>query len=430
MPVVSDYTAILAYLDDEARRWNATEDLGFPVFVSYSFYTAAELPSVGDLPYTASTVGVMSEAQKAAVRAAMSQYEAIAGIKFVETTGEAMINAHTVTGSPYGGWANYPFVSDFNSSVGDYVIDVTNGDKLSGNGIGTLLHEIGHAIGLSHTHGGNLTLSAALDSFTQTVMSYNWAPTPTSTLGPLDLQAVQHIYGTPTDMTGWTYGFESGVFKVSGAAGDDQIMGVEGSNILRGNRGNDILVGRDGDDKLYGGFGRDKLYGMDGADQLYGGRGNDLLVSSVQDNTNYHDPGFHKLDGGWGRDRLLGGDGEDLMLGGRGDDRLIGGFGDDTLRGGKGVDLLTGGSGADVFKFNPSTDGERDKIFDFVYYSDSLDFGSAALVREDFTVLAGSISTNAILKINDGEGLKFSIMFRDTETNDLNTYLDYYHDFA
>lgn len=430
MPVVSDYSAILGYLDGEERRWNATEDLGFPVFVSYSFYTAATLPALNELDYSASAVEVMSAAQKAAMRDAMAQLESVAGLTFVETTGEAMVNAHAVTGSGYGGWANYPYVSDLHSSTGDYVIDVTQGDKVSGDGIGTLLHELGHAVGLSHTHGGNLILSAGLDSRSQTVMSYNWDRLPTDTLGPLDIQALQHVYGRPADMTGWSYGFSGSVFTVKGAGGDDRIMGVEGANVLKGGRGDDLLVGRDGDDKLYGGAGDDTLLGMDGADRLFGGAGNDLLVSRVQDDINYTDPGFHKLVGGAGADILLGGDGADVMLGGRGFDELKGGYGNDVLHGGKGVDSLTGGSGSDVFKFRPATDGQRDKIEDFVYYSDTLEFSGVSLTRGDITTESRAGGAHTLLMVDDGAGGSFDILLRNTSINDVNSYLDGYHIFA
>lgn len=430
MAVVSDYTSILAYLDAEERRWNATEDLGFPVFVSYSFYDTPDLPDVGDLAYTATGVQVMSEAQKAAVRSAMTQFEAVAGITFVETTGEAMINAHTVTGSNYGGWAYYPYVNNQSSSTGDYVIDVTHGDKLYGNDIGILLHEVGHAVGLSHTHDGDLTLVSRLDNFSQTVMSYNFAATPTDDLGPLDVQALQDIYGTAANMNGWNYGFANGVFEVSASARDDRIMGVEGPNVLKGRNGDDLIVGRDGDDKLYGGNGDDTLLGMDGADELYGGKGNDLLVSRVQDDFNYADPGSHLLVGGAGDDVLLGGDGEDLMLGGGGNDRLKGGYGNDTLTGGRGSDVLFGDGGADVFSFNPATDRHRDKVRDFTYYSDTLDFDATELVRDDFTAQSSGGGAHTVLTINDGEGIDFDILFKNTVTADLNSYLDFYHDFG
>jgi serralysin len=178
---VSDHSAILAHLDAEERRWNATEDPGFPVFVSYSFHTVATLHALSDLSYPAASVEVMSEAQKAAVRVAMAQIEDVAGITFVETTGQALIDAHAVTGSSWGGWASYPYVTDLSSSMGDHVIDVTGGDKLTGNDVGTLLHELGHALGLSHTHEGHLTLEEALDTRDQTVMSYTWSSTPTDT---------------------------------------------------------------------------------------------------------------------------------------------------------------------------------------------------------------------------------------------------------
>ncbi|WP_424987535.1 hypothetical protein [Microbulbifer sp. S227A] len=430
MPVVSDYTAILAYLDAEEYRWNATEDLGFPVFVSYSFHTAANLPSLGSLPYAANAVQVMSNAQKAAIRSAMTQFEAVSGIKFVETTGDAMITAHAVVGSGYGGWAYYPYVTDFSSSSGGYVIDVTRGDKLTGNNFGILLHELGHSVGLSHTHDGGRTLVSALDNFSHTVMSYNFASTPTDDLGPLDVQALRLIYGDPIDLTGWSYGFEGDVFKLHGSVRDDAIMGVEGRNILSGGAGDDIIIGRDGDDRLYGGAGDDVLRGMEGADWLFGKDGDDRLIGSVQDNVNYSDPGIHKLFGGAGNDILLGGDGNDLMQGGAGHDRLRGGFGRDRLEGGKGNDILIGGGGMDVFIFEPGRLGGTDKIRDFVYYSDSLDFAGADLSRDDFTLKGRAGGTHTLLRVDDGADIDFDIVFRNTPVQDVRNYLDGYHDFG
>jgi Ca2+-binding RTX toxin-like protein len=231
-------------------------------------------------------------------------------------------------------------------------------------------------------------------------------------------------------MTGWACGFSAAGFEVTGAGGADRIMGVEGRNILKGMGGDDLIIGRDGDDRLYGGRGNDTLLGMDGADRLFGGKGDDLLVSRVQDDINYTDPGVHKLVGGGGADTLLGGDGADVMRGGSGWDWLEGGHGNDTLQGGKGTDILTGGSGADVFKFAPASDGQRDKVQDFLYYSDSLAFTGATLQRDDFTTESRGGGARTLLTIDDGADIHFEIMFLDTPVSDVNGYLDSYNDFA
>ena len=46
MATVSDFTAILGYLDIGTARWNAMTGVGTPVFVTYSFESAATLPGL------------------------------------------------------------------------------------------------------------------------------------------------------------------------------------------------------------------------------------------------------------------------------------------------------------------------------------------------------------------------------------------------
>lgn len=428
--VVSDHTAILAYLDNPAQRWNATEKLGVPVFVSYSFLETGELPSTGALAYAADAVTSMSEAQRSAVRSAMAQFEAVTGVTFVETDGPAMIEAHGVIGSNWGGWATYPFVTDHSSSQGTYVIDVSDGDAIWGYDVETLLHEVGHAVGLSHTHEGNLTLASHVDIRTQSIMSYEFASYPSPKLGPLDIEALQVLYGDPVAMEGWTYGFRNNAFRVRAGDGDDLVFGVEGRNVIAGGNGDDRLIGRDGDDKLMGGNGNDVLKGMSGADTLQGGRGNDRLYASVQDDLNYFDVESQKLIGGQGRDRLFGGDGADRMSGGNGKDRLDGGFGNDMLIGGKGLDKLTGGSGNDTFQFRPKSDGARDVVTDFVYYSDQIAFRGFDVEAQDIRLIEARGGSSALFKIKMDDGPAFKILFRDTDVGDMQSYLDYYHDFG
>ena len=58
----------------------------------------------------------------------------------------------------------------------------------------TLLHELGHALGLVHPHEG-ISLSNSLDKTSVTLMSYNSEGGPYSYFQPLDIQALHFIYG-------------------------------------------------------------------------------------------------------------------------------------------------------------------------------------------------------------------------------------------
>lgn len=91
--------------------------------------------------------------------------------------------------------------------------------------------------------------------------------------------------------------------------------------------------------------------------------------------------GNDTITGNDAKNRLVGNDGEDSLYGGRGDDELIGGNDDDNLRGQEGDDILDGGDGSDLMIGGGGNDifisgrGERDILmggdgFDTARYLD------------------------------------------------------------
>ena len=205
-----------------------------------------------------------------------------------------------------------------------------------------VLHELGHAMGLSHSFEGDQTLSDELDYTNYTIMSYtdpDWAYfgsggnrefTISQSYMVYDIMALQYLYGAnfdynagdtvylfdssnPTSFTIWDGGGEdildfsdfeygcdidlndgaySSLLYSSwspkdniGIAFDCYIENVVGS------RGNDTIVGNElaneingnaGDDTMYGGSGNDIFdwneYYRDGTDTMYGGTGDDTYV--------------------------------------------------------------------------------------------------------------------------------------------------------
>ncbi|WP_069301325.1 M10 family metallopeptidase C-terminal domain-containing protein [Neptunicoccus sediminis] len=341
MTVVSDYTALLQINDTASARWNAAVDLGTPVIVTYSFAEGAEIPTASDSSYPVSRTFAFTDQQRQNFRDAADVYEGAAGVVFVEVDSGGMIDISNADGSSYGGWASYPSTSAGYTSTGIFVID-SDGDYGEGTyGFQIMLHELGHAMGLKHSHDGTLTLDPALDNQHQTVMTYNNASPYTAQLGVLDLEALAHLYGAAVDHSAWSFDHDpdTNTMTIAGSSKADVLFGVAGSNVLIGGAKGDRLIGRNSDDSLYGKQGNDTLFGGNGADSLAGNGGKDALFGGTHNDV---------LNGGRGGDLLNGGSGADVLEGGQGADTLYGEAYSDSLFGGRGRDTLFGGEASDT----------------------------------------------------------------------------------
>ncbi|WP_188670333.1 M10 family metallopeptidase C-terminal domain-containing protein [Neptunicoccus cionae] len=360
MAVVSDYTALLQINDSASARWNATAELGTPIIVTYSFAEGAEIPAASESAYSVARTFAFTDQQRQNFRDAADIYERAAGVVFVEVDSGGMIDVSNADGSSYGGWASYPSASAGYTSNGIFVID-SEGDYGKGTyGFQIMLHELGHAMGLKHTHDGSLILDPSLDNQHQTVMTYNNTSPYTTQLGLLDLQALDYLYGTAVDSSAWSFDHDafSNTMTIAGSSKADVLFGVAGSNVLIGGARGDRLIGRNvedslfgnqGNDTLSGGNGADKLAGNGGKDALFGDYHNDVLNGGRGDDQLYGGAGADVLEGGQGGDTLYGEDYNDSLFGGQGSDKLYGGDDRDTLYGEAGKDrLFGGGDGGDV----------------------------------------------------------------------------------
>jgi serralysin len=116
-------------------------------------------------------------------------------------------NSAAVTNSPYVAWGYYPYKAPGRSVAedGDVWFDKKDPGNLKLNpgqeGFETMLHEIGHALGLDHPFSdgyGEPILDLAHDTDQYTVMSYNYEQSTmayVSTRQMLDILAIQYIYG-------------------------------------------------------------------------------------------------------------------------------------------------------------------------------------------------------------------------------------------
>lgn len=218
--------------------------------LTFSWLTGAEAYlSAGDK----NNFQPLDAAQKDAVRSALSYLSSLVNVTFSETNDRGAAKVLYGTNNQKGvsgGYANYPNGNGGNPSTLLLANDGSSGianagselGKLGGYGWETLIHEIGHTMGLKHpgnyNAGGGGTggpyLPAALDNRRMTIMSYknpaasttikvtgsqtqagySWsysmaAVNPT-TFGVFDIAALQYLYGANTNTSASNLTFNDG----------------------------------------------------------------------------------------------------------------------------------------------------------------------------------------------------------------------------
>lgn len=361
---VTDYTAILAYLEEEYYRWNGIADLGTQTVVTYSFYESDTLPALPGELQGQTTYWSFDAAMRDAFRSALAEFQEAAGLIFVEVDGPAMINAYGYDlYSSTTGYAYYPGSTESYTSSGDLAI-AGGGWITDSSQYDTILHEIGHGVGLAHPHDGEYSLADHLDTRDNTVMTYSAGQG--TELGVFDIQALEHIYGSASAFDGWVVtGGGSSAVRIKATDAGDTILSTDVRTIIHAYGGNDTIQGREANDKVFAGSGADYVTGGAGDDIIYGGSGNDTVLGGNGNDTVLGSYGWDSIDGGngddwingaWGRDNITGDWGNDSIRGGSGNDSLDGGSGDDYIRGGKNYDSITGGFGNDTLIGNQGND--------------------------------------------------------------------------
>lgn len=361
----------------------------------------------------------LTAAQKDAVRAALKAWEDLTIIRFIEVDDDLTVGdlrfaiTGAVTGTKYGHayspapgmpesgdvwltsrWAATSFGSAPSQTSGAAFGHATD----TAIKYQTLMHEIGHALGLSHPHveTGETRYTAPLplghDHLSTTVMSYApWAGAfgapgrgiPTTPM-PYDILAIQHMYGTNlnTHRGDTTYRFDIGdvrletLYDTGGV--DTLVVGNRYSHtmfdsfsgtapehagvLFRGYRGVQI--------DLRPGAGLDYLSN----DGVWGGRGGNMIgfmgdyaaktytLGVPSDNASYgltyinSFPNIFIAFNTW-IENAVGSDGNDKMVGNVMNNRFTGGGGSDRIDGMEGTDTAVYAGAASTYSIIRTADG-------------------------------------------------------------------------
>jgi len=282
----------------------------------------------------------------------------------------------------------------------------------------TIIHELGHIIGLGHSGAyddGTTTSSpmyTSYDNSAYSVMSYNDAPDVDSAFvwgssggyarAPvtpmiLDIAAADRIYGLPADTPlsgGQVFGFHTNItgdiaqffdFTMNARpvitlfdTGTGNTLDLSGYSTastvdlhdgafssvsgLQNNVGIaygtriDTAIGGSGNDTVTGNDNSDVLMGGAGNDSLVGGSGNDHIYGNMSTTAQGSTDGADVIAAGDGSNYVNGNAGDDVITAGWGSNRLYGGAGNDQIQVlGGGINHLNGNVGDDVLRVTAGT---------------------------------------------------------------------------
>jgi hypothetical protein len=188
-------------------RFTYNYELPLEDSIGYTFDVSSNIAAPSSI-----TLETMTESQKGDVRTALSYITEVTGVGFTEIDGKTssdIVFAYYST-KPSNAGVDYSDYKEEQDETGKIVkltiydtilLNSNNQEQVEPapgtDGYATILHEVGHALGLKHPFEGSPTLKTGFDNESFTIMSYTPSPSGghPSTYGPIDLAALDWLYG-------------------------------------------------------------------------------------------------------------------------------------------------------------------------------------------------------------------------------------------
>ena len=401
MPYATDYTTLLS-----GSYWSGAEVTAQPVILTYSFLASKPKTDPHFLGSALNTFVAFTAPQQSQTQQALARWSDVSGVVFKQVAagqGDVNFAAYDLTsvagdagGQGYFPWGNWNYSTATSATIrfgadiqangyGDVQMNTAVEDGSGLFAYPTLLHEIGHALGLKHPTEPWTSYVVAHNQWDPgvvydgnfSIMSPGGSGSTLTDITSSDIQAIQSLYGTSAQQaaqfSSLSWNTATTTLTATLKNGGQSVRGVSASNTITGGTGDDTIyaIGQ-GTNRIFGKAGADTLVGGSGVNYLDGGAGADTLNGWFSPNTfasyadaagaitvNLASPWLNAGDAAndvyLNIHRVLGSNFADAIAGDNSGDILQGGAGDDTLTGGAGVDYLYGQAGADTLMAGAGT---------------------------------------------------------------------------